>query len=165
MRRFIPALCVPLLLLSAPARPAAASETFPTAVKEAVPTLPCVPQCTLCHQGNPGMPPANKPFALKLKVSPVGPKDVAALRTALQKLQAAGITSDADGDGKGDYAELELGEDPNSNEIGAALCVTSPLYGCGAATIARTPKNSTDPLAVSAAPLALLAGLWAMRRR
>jgi hypothetical protein len=158
---------LPIALLLTYVRPAAASETYPDAVKAAVPGLPCVPQCTLCHQANPGMPPANKPFALKLKAAaPVGAKDTAALEKALLALQMAAATSDADMDGRGDYAELSTGEDPNSAETGAALCVTSPLYGCGASTIARSAsKRSMDPGATVAAALVVLAGLMFMRRR
>lgn len=160
-------LSLPVALLLASARPAAASESFPDAVKAAVPGLPCVPQCTLCHQANPGMPPANKPFAMKLKAAaPVSAKDTTALQTALLALQAAAAGSDADMDGRGDYAELSTGEDPNSSEMDAALCVTVPLYGCGASTIARSAsKRSMDPGATVAAALAVLAGLMFMRRR
>jgi len=156
----------PLLLA---ARPASASDVFPEAVKQAVPTLPCVPQCTLCHQANPGLPPANKPFATKLKAATkdgITPKNVALLNAALQGLQMAGAASDADADGKGDYTELANGEDPNSKELGATLCVTAPFYGCGASTIARTPsKKSMDPAAAGAGALSILIGLLLVRRR
>jgi hypothetical protein len=160
-------LSLPVALLLASVRPAAASEIYPEAVKAAVPGLPCVPQCTLCHQQNPGMPPANKPFAMKLKAAaPVGAKDTAALGKALQALQMAAAASDADMDGRDDYAELSTGEDPNSAETGAALCVTIPLYGCGASTIAGSAsKRSMDPGATVAAALVVLAGLMFMRRR
>jgi hypothetical protein len=168
MRRSLPLVCcLPLALLLTLARPATASEVFPQAVKDAVPGLPCVPQCTLCHQANPGMPPANKPFALKLKeASAVVPKNIPSLVTALQKLQTAGAASDADLDGQGDYLELSTGADPNSAEVGATLCVTSPLYGCGASTLARVPKErSADPTAAVAGVLSILLGLLVMRRR
>jgi hypothetical protein len=149
------------------ARPASASAVFPEAVQAAVPGLPCVPQCTLCHQKNPGMAPASKPFAMNLKMaSSVSQRDTASLTKALQALQAAGNASDADADGKGDYLELSDGEDPNSAEVGAALCVTTPLYGCGASSIAKAPHNKAmDPAAAVAGALSVVVGLLLARRR
>jgi hypothetical protein len=157
-------LAVSVILLGA-ARPALASLPFPEAVKEAIPSLDCVPQCTLCHQTNPGMVPANKPFAFKLKqASVVLPQQPDTVKAALAKLKELGAMSDADADGTGDYTELEAGTDPNSADAAAALCGLGPTYGCGA-TLARTPaKHGLDPAATVAASLFVLVGLLLLRR-
>lgn len=153
------------LLIGVP-RVAAASQDFPAEVQKQVPSLPCVPQCTLCHNQIPGLPPANKPFALKLKAaSPIVQRDTASVATALQKLKAAGSASDADMDGKSDWDELAAGDDPNSSDATSSLCSSSPMYGCGA-TIARTPSGGgLDPAGALIAALAALGGLFVLRRK
>lgn len=159
-------IAIPLLLVVSAPSPALASQTFPDHIKAKLPTMPCVPQCTLCHQQNPGLPPANRPFALKLKMaSAVLPQQTAQLDEALNKLQMAGATSDADGDGKGDFDELLAGEDPNSATVGATLCDTVPLYGCGARVAAVPAKRAANPTAAVGAVLTALVGMLLLRRR
>jgi hypothetical protein len=164
-------LALPVLLLTGIAPPAFASPPFPEAVKGAVPTLGCVPQCILCHQTNLGGIPANKPFAMDLKAAgkaagtPVALENTDSLRAALTALKAKGASADADADkdGKGDYDELVTGSDPNSADPNATICTSVPLYGCGASTIAKKPPPSdlSTPLWVVGAMV--LGG--ALRRR
>lgn len=160
---------LPLALLLATPLPAAASQVFPEAVKAAVPSLECVPQCTLCHQTNPGMVPANKPFANNLKAaglaanSPVAPQNTASLRGALMALSTA--TSDGDMDTITDFNELIMSQDPNDATVGAELCEVVPLYGCGATIAAAPAKRTSDPTAAITAVLTAVAGVLVLRRR
>ncbi len=157
---------LPLAVLGA-SGPALASATFPEVVASKIPSLGCVPQCTLCHQTNPGMIPAAKPFALSLKgVSPIAPLQTEMLATALDKLKVATPPPDTDADGVGDYAELAAGTDPNLADPAATLCGVAPTYGCGA-TIAAKPqtKSGADTTATLASAFTLLAGLFLLRRR
>lgn len=161
---FIPAVLLPVALVIGAARPAAASQVFPETVAAAVPGLPCTPQCTLCHATLAGGI-ADKQFALNLKMAgAVTQRDTNSLRAALMALEAKGAASDADKDGKGDYAELAAGDDPNSADATSSLCETAPLYGCGA-TIARTPlARGLDPASAVIAAFVLLGGLFTLRR-
>ncbi|MES1184445.1 MAG: thrombospondin type 3 repeat-containing protein [Myxococcales bacterium] len=140
-------LAASFMLITAATKSGLASPPFPEALKGAVPSLPCVPQCILCHQTNLGGVPASKPFAMILKAAaPVAPENTDSLRAAIAALQAKGATSDADGDGQGDYDELSTGSDPNSADAAATLCTSVPLYGCGATIARRTPRDLGAPL-------------------
>jgi hypothetical protein len=147
---------LPLLLVVSAAPNALASPPFPEALKSAVPGLPCVPQCILCHQTNLGGVPANKPFAMDLKAAaPVVPENTDSLRAALVALQSKGAASDADKDGQGDYEELSSGSDPNSPDATASLCTSVPLYGCGASIAQKPPPaDLSAPLWVIGAVVA-----------
>lgn len=165
MRRAITVLTSTALLILGVAPPAAASEVFPPAVAEAIPGLPCVPQCTLCHATLAGGI-ADKPFAKNLKAaSQVLPREVEQLKTALTALQTKGAMSDADQDGIGDYTELTTGADPNSTNASATLCTGGPVYGCEASTPARTaPPGETSPWLWVAGAVTIV-GLRARHRR
>ena len=147
---------------------ALASEPFPAELAAKVPSLGCVPQCTLCHFQNPGMPPAAQPFAmtLKSKGGPIAPQNTALLDAALANLKTVTPPPDSDGDGTPDYTELENGTNPNIADASATLCSITPQYGCGA-TIAAKPRSRTgaDTTATLAATFTLLTGLLLLRRR
>jgi hypothetical protein len=144
-----------LLLALALTRSALGLPEYPEAVRAAVPSLACVPQCTLCHRSLLGGLPVDRPFALDLLQSGPAP-DQAALRARLASLQAAGSTLDADGDGQGDYAELSASTDPNSADPAANLCgVEGVRYGCGARFAGSRPDQAHTLIGLGAITVAI----------
>lgn len=147
---------------------AIASQPFPAEVAAQVPSLGCVPQCTLCHFQNPGMAPAAQAFAMTLKAQagPVLPQNTASLDEALAKLKTITPPPDSDGDGTPDYTELENGTNPNLADPSATLCGVGPQYGCGATIAAKSrTRTGSDTTATLAATFTLLTGLLLLRRR
>ncbi|MBM4380514.1 MAG: hypothetical protein FJ086_14660 [Deltaproteobacteria bacterium] len=144
------------------ALPAAASSSFPTAVKEHV-QLSQMPACALCHTGGvTGMGTVNTAFGKALRNEGLTAGDDDALRTALDALAAKGTDSDADG--SGDVDELKAGRNPNladapgvdaGPDAGTTPQPPSPKYGCGA--------NAVPGLGGLVA-LMVVAG-WSRRRR
>jgi hypothetical protein len=117
------------------ALPAAASSSFPMAVKGHL-QLSNVPACALCHTGGQtGMGTVNTGFGKALRDEGLTAGDDDALRTALDALAAKGTDSDADG--TPDVEELKAGRNPNladapGVDAGTAVVPPSPKYGCGA---------------------------------
>jgi hypothetical protein len=151
------------------ASPALASATFPAAVKAAVPTLSCVPQCTLCHNTTAGGPGNLKPGGLGeylKKNFDLIPGAEGTVKGALDADRASG--HDGDGDGTPDIAELDVDRDPNNPDPNAFICGSGadsgPQYGCGAgARIAQ--GDAIDGVASLAAGAALAVGITLLRRR
>jgi hypothetical protein len=144
----------------APAAPAAASQVYPDHLVTKL-QMPCAPGCQLCHLDASGGPfKINPKFGMAAKMAGAGG---AAQTDKLDMALAALATSDVDGDGVKDVAELQAGSDPNVS--GGDLC-GGIKYGCGASTIARRPvEKSPEPGAIVAAATVLLGMLLVKRRR
>lgn len=90
-----------------------ALSNFPGLVSDHL-AMECNPSCTLCHTtpaGGAGT--ATQPFAEALFAEGLVSSDSATLTAALDAVQAAGATYDANADGVNDVDELTVGEDPN----------------------------------------------------
>jgi hypothetical protein len=132
------------LLLTALARPADASATFPEALRSKLGLEQIAgpaPGCRLCHQTDVGgIKTATQPLGRSLLKAGATGGSVPSLLAALDALDAQG--SDSDRDGSPDIAELEAGTDPNTAEAGAptspAEQVPLPETGCG---LARSPTR------------------------
>lgn len=138
--------------------PASASPVYPTTIEETL-GMPCAPTCELCHLttiGRGGN--ATQPFALALVDAGLVSNDPELLRTLLTSLSGGASTTDSDGDGTPDIAELEAESPTDPNDpTGASICGGGAEYGCGVA-----PASS-----VSGAPIALglLGALGFLARR
>jgi len=163
-RNTITSACLLGLLSCSVARPAAASTTFPEALRKQL-GLPQIvgpgPGCQLCHRDDKGgFKTAVKPFARSLLKDGAMGASVGSLLSALQRLEADG--TDSDGDGIGDIAELKAGTDPNvalssTGEPVPMDEIPLPETGCG---LARVGGASPSAWAL------LLGALWfAVRRR
>jgi hypothetical protein len=97
------------------AAPAAASATFPQALrgKLGLAQLPYPPMgCQLCHQNDTGgLRTATKPFGRAVLQGGTAGGSVPSLLAALETLEAD--DTDSDHDGTSDIAELRAGTDPN----------------------------------------------------
>jgi hypothetical protein len=137
------------------------SPTFPKAVHDAVP-MPCVPECTICHQTNAGGIGTLRPGGFGQNLVSFGlqfgqPNSVA------PAIEAARPVLDGDADTRLDVAELAEGGDPNSADASASTCDVGPKYGCGAGRIAR--GDSLDGVATLFAGSALALGAALLHRR
>jgi hypothetical protein len=166
------ALALALSVSFAPA--AAASDTYPGAIRDELPGMPCAPPCTVCHETlSGGLETATKPFAESIKATgPLGCCNPGSVAGAIRTMRdnCAGPSGnmppgcDSDGDGEPDIKELESGSDPNVSGVGN-LC-GGPVYGCGA----RVAGGTTDfdwvsLLAAGAAALTLIHSARRMKRR
>ena len=71
-------------------------------------------ECSVCHETNPGKEgTARTLFANQVKDHGAVGDDLNSLIGALDRMEAEGLASDADGDGYGDIEELRAGTDPN----------------------------------------------------
>jgi hypothetical protein len=140
-----------------PAR-ARASQEFPGAIQEAA-NMPCVPDCKLCHGVSPGTDGTWQNTYLGLSLYSAGARrhDTAKLKAAFKTFASASSTNATNA---AYVAALGRGEDP---QHGGDIC--TPTYGCGATLAHQPTQRSPEPAAVVAASLALLTGLFLMRRR
>jgi len=149
-RRTIPALVLGLTALwSTQAR---ASEVFPGALQEAA-DMDCVPVCTMCHLGTPGLTTWTQPLGLALKGRGLKQRDTDSLKAAYSAYAKDPTTPAAA------LANVKAGRDPVT---GADVC--GPTYGCGAhvAKEAAAPRDFTGPLWVVGA---MVASVLLRRRR
>jgi hypothetical protein len=171
-RLSISALALGLSVSFAP--PAGASETYPGAIQDALPDMPCAPPCTVCHETlGGGLETATKPFAVSIQATgPLGccnPGSVAGAIETMRNNCAGSMGNmppgcDSDGDGTSDIAELEDGSDPNISGVGN-LC-GGPVYGCGARVAGGTTEfDWVSLLAAGAAALALIHSARRMKKR
>jgi len=161
IRRLGPALLLAMAAASLSGS-ALASRTFPDAVKAAVP-MPCVPQCTICHQTNDGGFGTLRPNGFGMHLRDQYDLMWGQPATVAPAINAARPVLDGDGDKLLDVAELEDGGDPNSADPKATTCDQGPEYGCGAGRIAR--GDSLDGVATLFAVSALAVGAAFFRRR
>jgi hypothetical protein len=139
-----------------------ASPTFPTAVRDAVP-MPCVPECTICHQTNAGGFGTLRPNGFGQNLQRDYGLSFGQVGTVAVAINGARAVLDGDKDGRLDVAELSEGGDPNSSDASAATCDQGPQYGCGAGRIAK--GDSLDGMATLFAASALALGAAVLRRR
>jgi hypothetical protein len=108
-----------------------ASETFPNAIKGAVPISGAAPNCTLCHTtevGGPGM--ITTPFGKRVYDYGLRGGDTGALTSIIDKMRD--MKDDSDRDGTSDIDELKAGTDPNINDTTGLPPedYPPPVYGC-----------------------------------
>lgn len=109
-----------------------ALSNFPAVVSDHL-VMDCNPTCTLCHTSPAGgAGTATQPFAENLFAEGFVSSDEATLTAALDAVQAAGTSYDANADGVNDVDELTLGEDPNPD--GSDYC---PADGDAPPTLTR----------------------------
>ncbi len=119
------------------ASPAWATGEYPDVLQSTL-SLPSYPSCALCHQGPQAVGTVVTPFGMSLRARGLVSFNNAALRSALEKLEADKV--DSDGDGVPDIEELKTGRDPNRAEAtggdGEPILeevLPEPTYGCGVA--------------------------------
>jgi len=140
---------------------ARANPDFPGLLKANVP-MPCVPQCTLCHNTLAGGPGNVRPMSMGTTWPMYGlvGNQPSSLVPALNN--ARGAMQDTDHDTVPDDVELGMGHDPNNPAMDALICGSgAPMYGCG--RVAR--QGPVDHVGAVAAASVALIGLSAMRRR
>jgi hypothetical protein len=151
---------LPCMLLASFARPAAASATFPEALRgklELAQVAGPAPGCRLCHQDDlGGLKTATKPLGRSLLKAGAAGASVPSLLAALDSLQAQG--TDSDRDGTTDIAELKAGTDPNvAPTVPGSLApgddIPLPETGCG---LARAPSVPSACAVLLGAVLCLL---------
>ncbi len=146
------------LALSFLASSAAASKTFPEALRQKL-ELPKIAGpgmgCQLCHRDDTGgAMTATKPFGRSLIQAGVQGGNVPSLLSALVKLEANG--KDSDNDGTSDIAELRAATDPNVADVsgdGGSPCTTTeelplPETGCSL-NGGTTPGSVCAPFGVA----------------
>ena len=143
------------LLIAAWSGAAAASQTYPAEVLEALGTK-CPLPCTVCHTTPTGGIGQLTKFGENLKLQgPLPPSSPDLVAPALASLAQA----DTDGDGTNDIDELL--DDQNPNIVGdAPYCVLT--YGCGARV---EPRGELRVEAALAGALVTAGLFWAGRRR
>jgi hypothetical protein len=138
-------------------------------------SLPCTPQCTLCHGSTAGgfgnIRLATQPngqtipgvsFIADIEACGFHPTDTEAQwDVAFAQCDAANPKPDADHDGTPDIDELKAGTDPNDASATASICGGGPTYGC--VRVAR--GNSIDGVALFLSGAVFLAGVAFTRRR
>jgi hypothetical protein len=161
-----------------------AVETFPGVIVDTygIKTggLLCPPPCVICHTTPAGgLDTANMPFAINLqKITGGDHRDPALLPGFLETMEhdpcwntedpgcKAGADGnctgvcDANGNGKGDIAELKTGRNPNNGN--KLFCVT---YGCGGARVAPKLEGRGVDGTFALAMLGVLVGLARRFRR
>jgi hypothetical protein len=149
------------LLLAADA---SADPAFPKSLQQHW-NVPCTPSCGVCHFDASGGPAKirkttnGKPgFGAKLLSYGLDVGDLSSINAALDADKSD--QSDVDGDGKSDFDELSVGDDPNDPTPGASVC-SGPEFGC--VRVAR--QGPVDGVASVSAAAVLLLGLTALRRR
>ncbi len=126
-----------------------ATPTFPSVLQQAS-AAPSTPACAVCHRGASMRGTVTTPLGAALLQRGLAAYDEASLRSAVSMLGS----TDSDGDGQGDVAELAAGKDPNTSDaVAAPKPSLEPQYGCSA-------TSSTSGLA-----LALLVCVRSGRRR
>ncbi len=143
------------LLLSTWSGVAAASQTYPAAVQEALDT-PCPPPCTVCHTTPTGGLGQLTKFGENLKLQgPLPPSSPDFVDDALASLEQ----TDSDGDGTNDIDELIADQNP-AVAGDTPYCVLT--YGCGARV---EPRGELRVEAALAGALVAAGLFWAGRRR
>ena len=143
-----------------------ANPAFPTLLQQLVP-MPCLPDCTLCHNTTAGGPGNIRPHSMGTTWPMYGldGNKFDSLGPALMQAKAA--MQDTDMDGIPDVDELSMGLDPDNAALGARACeigAAAPkpvVYGC--ARVA--PQGQVDNVAAAASALVALVGVAALRRR
>lgn len=145
---------------------AAADPAFPKLLQQHW-GVPCIPSCAVCHLDANGGPKRirqttnGKPgFGAKLQSYGLDVGDLSSINGALDADK--GELSDIDGDGKTDFDELSVGDDPNDPTPGASVCNNAgPEFGC--VRVAR--QGPVDGVGSVSAAAVLALGLAALRRR
>ena len=162
--------CVALALVAA--APALASKEYPADIKAALSAC-ATPQCTICHStAKGGAGTATEPFSITMQNAGLtGSSNAASLQSALQTVEQQ--SSDSDGDGVTDVAELAQGSDPSNPSSKTSMC--SVDGGGGGGSGCGQGRPCTDPNAIlpptygcfgtPAAVTLLWAGLFALAFR
>jgi hypothetical protein len=167
------------LFVEAFACPAAATPTFPDAIRKDL-SLSYdlgVTHCIICHQTNGGgIGTVVHPFGIAMKAAGLHDGDTMSLQNALNALEAS--KTDSDCDGTPDIEQLKMGRDPNPpgeyiDSSGRTAppdpgCMSGggfavPTFGCGA-QLSRAPAAWPGAAAV-AAVVGLSASLAGRRAR
>lgn len=116
--------------------------------------MPCVPDCALCHGVSPGTKETwvRKTLGIRLERR--------AVAADAESMKAAVLDYKADPANAASVAALARGVDP---QTGQDICL--PSYGCGATIAPKAARHAPDRTAAIAGILALLGGLFLVRRQ